>query len=70
MRGSNMKPILRRNTSHGINVRCMDCFNYDKTRQVGYTCLILGLSKKPSKLDPCFYFIHKTQTKLGTVGAP
>jgi len=64
-----MKTILRRNSGQCIKVRCVDCFNYDKTRQVGYTCLIMGVSRKyPHKWEACFYFIHRTQTVLGTVG--
>jgi len=65
-----MKPILRKNSGPLVKVRCADCFNYDKERQVGYTCLIRGISRNPRKWDACFYFIHKTQTVLGTVGVP
>jgi len=66
-----MKPILRKNSGPLVKVRCVDCFNYDKQRQVGYTCLIRGISRKhPYNWESCFYFIHRTQTVLGTVGAP
>lgn len=65
-----MKPILRKSNSL-TQVRCVDCFNYDKTRQVGYSCLIMGTSRKdPRNWEACFYFIHRTQTRLGTKGMP
>lgn len=65
-----MRPILRKNNSL-CQVRCVDCFNYDETRQVGYSCLIMGTSRKdPSNWENCFYFIHRTQTRLVTVGVP
>jgi len=61
-----MKPILRKNSGLHVNVRCVDCFNYDKTRQVGYTCLIQGKSREePDKWQSCIFFIHKTQTVFG-----
>jgi len=66
-----MRTILRKNTGLCVKVRCADCFNYDKTRQVGYTCLIQGTSRdEPYRWEACFYFIHRTQTVLEIVGAP
>ena len=64
-----MSTILRKNKGL-CQVRCEDCFNYDETGQVGYTCLILGTSRDPHNSAPCHYWIHKTQTRLGTMGAP
>lgn len=65
-----MKSILRKSSGPLVKVRCADCINYDKERQVGYTCLIRGMSRKPRKWEACYYFIHKTQTMLETRGAP
>jgi len=65
-----MKPILRKNKSLK-QVRCVDCFNYDPDKNVGYTCLIKGTSREDHTLaSVCRYFIAKGQTRLGTKGMP
>lgn len=71
VRITDMRPILRKATSPCLKFRCVACHNYDKTRELGYTCLIKGQSRdNPGEAKVCCYFISKGQTRLGTVGAP
>lgn len=72
-RATDMRPILRKATSPCLKFRCVACHNYDKSREMGYTCLIKGQSRnKPNEPKVCCYFISKGQTRLelGKVGAP
>lgn len=67
---TDMRPILRKATSPCLKFRCVSCHNYDKSREMGYTCLIKGQSRDdPGEPSVCCYFISKGQTRLGIMGA-
>jgi len=72
-RTTDMRPILRKATGPCLKFRCVACHNYDKNRELGYTCLIKGRSREnPGESKVCCYFISQRQIRLtlGATGVP